>query len=116
MKRKTQPDRREKRRFDIDLPLHFRASIDGATSRWGIGTIQDMSSGGINFRCRREFPVGARLEIIIDWPTDRSDRAPVCLHASGLVLRSRGSKTALRLTSHHFQIEYRDSQPMGATA
>jgi len=116
MKKMTQPDRREKRRFDLALPVHFRANIDGATSRWGIGTIQDISSGGISFRCRREFPTGARLEMIIDWPAARTDRNPVSHHASGLVLRSRGTKTALRLTSHHFHIESRSTVPMGATA
>jgi len=116
MKKLTQPDRREKRRFWLALPLHFRASIDGATSRWGIGSIQDMSSSGISFRCRREFPEGAVMEMIIDWPAARPDRSAVSLHISGIVLRSRGTKTALRLTSHHFEVESRSAQPMGATA
>src|SRR4051812_18005279 len=116
MKKIPQPDRRDKRRFELTLPVHFRASIDGATSRWGIGTIQDISSGGISFRCRREFPAGARLEMIIDWPAARTDRSPVSLHASGLVLRSRGTKTAIRITSHHFDVERRETLPMGATA
>lgn len=116
MKKQTQPDRREKRRFHIPLTVHFRLTSEGYTSRWGVGTIHDIGSGGLNLRCRREFPVGGRLELIIEWPATQEQKYPVTLHASGLVLRSRGSRSAVQLTSHRFQVESHLSVPMGATA
>jgi hypothetical protein len=116
MKKQTQQDRREKRRFPLALTAHFRLTTDGVTSRWGIGTIHDISSGGLSLRCRREFPIGGRLEMIIEWPATQSGKFPVSLHASGLVLRSRGTRAAVQLTSHRFQAESHLAMPMGALA
>jgi hypothetical protein len=116
MKKQTQPDRREKRRFSIPLTVHFRLTSEGFTSRWGVGTIHDIGSGGMNLRCRREFPVGGRLELIIEWPAAQLGKYPVSLRASGLVLRSRGTRSAIQLTSHRFQTEAHVAMPMGALA
>ena len=114
MKKLTHADRREKHRFDLDMTVHFRLSLNGSISRWGVGTVHDISSSGMSFRCRRELPVGGRLELIIDWPAARRDQFPMSLHASGIVLRSRGSKSAIRITSHRFEVETGTS--MAATA
>jgi hypothetical protein len=69
-----------------------------------MGTIQDMSSSGISFRCRRQLPLGGHLELIVDWPADFGDRRLVSLHASGFVVRTNGSRIAVRITSHRFRI------------
>jgi len=116
MKRQPQPDRREKRRFQIPLNVHFRLTSEGFTSRWGVGTIYNIGSGGLNLRCRREFPVGGRLEMIIEWPATQQGKHPVTLHATGLILRSRSTRSAVQLTSHRFQVESHLAMPMGATA
>ncbi|MEO8593805.1 MAG: PilZ domain-containing protein [Candidatus Solibacter sp.] len=116
MKKQTLPDRREKRRYPLPLTIHFRLTTDGITSRWGVGTAHDISSGGLSLRCRREFPIGGRLELIVEWPATQSGKYPISLHASGLILRSRGTRAAVQLTSHRFEVESHIAMPIGAIA
>ena len=75
-------ERREKRRFALVHTIRFRLSAKRPTSRWAIGTIQDMSSNGISFRCRRPLPLGGHLELVVDWPAPLDDQRLVSLHAS----------------------------------
>src|SRR5207244_10638927 len=70
---RTASDRRVNQRFSIHLPIHFRVSQKGASSRWGTGMTCDISSSGVSFRCRRPLPVGAHIELIIDWPAKYAD-------------------------------------------
>lgn len=74
-------------------------------SRWGTGTIHDISSSGVSFRSRRTLPVGCHLELIIDWPATQSDRYPVTLHATGFVVRRSGNKIAVQIPSPRFVIQ-----------
>ena len=97
-------ERREKRRFVLARTVHFRLSAKQPTSRWAVGTIQDMSSSGISFRCRRPLPLGGHLELVVDWPASLDDQRLVSLHASGFVVRSSRTKAAVRITSHRFHI------------
>jgi hypothetical protein len=97
-------ERRGKRRFALRHTVHFRLSAKRPPSRWAIGTIQDMSSSGINFRCRRPLPLGGHLELIVDWPATLDDQRVVSLHASGFVVRSSRTRAAVSITSHRFQI------------
>jgi hypothetical protein len=113
---KYRQERRGKQRFVVDLTVHFRLSIKGFPSRWGTGTVHDMSSSGVSFRSRRQLPVGGHLELIIDWPCVRADKHPITLHATGLVVRSSGSKTAVQIPSHRFRIQTETAHPMGALA
>jgi hypothetical protein len=96
-------ERREKRRFVLAHTVRFRLSAKRSTSRWTIGTIQDMSSSGVSFRCRRPLPLGGHLELIVDWPATLGNPRLVNLHASGFVVRSSRTKTAVRITSHRFE-------------
>ena len=109
-------ERRGKQRFVLDLTVHFRLSLKGFTSRWGTGTIHDMSSSGVSFRSRRQLPVGGHLELVIDWPAVRGDQRPITLHATGFVVRSNGSKIAVQIPSHRFRIETEPSYPLSALA
>jgi hypothetical protein len=97
-------ERREKRRFLLAHTIRFRLSAKRPTSRWASGTIQDMSSSGVSFRCRRPLPLGGHLELIVDWPSPLDDQRLVSLHASGFVVRSSRAKAAVRITSHRFHI------------
>ena len=113
---KTAPDRRVNRRFSIQLPIHFRVSQRGASSRWGTGVTCDISSGGVSFRCRRPLPVGAHIEMIIDWPAKHDDLYAIDLQSTGFIVRCDGNKAAVRMTARHFRIESAKLQPIGQTA
>ena len=97
-------ERREKQRFVLVHTIRFRLSAKQPTSRWAVGTIQDMSSSGVSFRCRRPLPLGGHLELIVDWPASLGNHRLVSLHASGFVVRSSRTKAAVRITSHRFQV------------
>ena len=112
----TVPDRRVNRRFAIHLPVHFRISLKGGTTRWASGVTCDISSGGVSFRCRRSLPVGAHIELVIDWPAKYDEVVPVDLQSTGFIVRSDGNKAAVRMTARHFRIDSAKVQPIGQIA
>jgi hypothetical protein len=109
-------DRRVNQRFGIHLPIHFRISQKGAASRWGTGVTCDISSSGASFRCRRPLPVGAHVEVIIDWPAKYDGSYPTFLQGTGFVVRCDGNKAAVRMSARHIRIEQSNLTPMGQTA
>jgi len=109
-------DRRVNHRYELSLPIHYRVSAQGATSRWSTSVTCDFSSGDISFRSRRRLPEGAHVEMVIDWPA-RQDRADSTeLLATGFVVRSTASRVAVRINSHRFRIALTRAIPMGETA
>jgi PilZ domain-containing protein len=112
----TASDRRTNRRFPIHLPIHFRVSLKGASSRWGGGMTCDVSSSGVSFRCRRTLPVGSHIEMVIDWPAKYDNAYPIDLQGTGFIVRADGNKAAVRMTARHFRIDVAAAQPMGITA
>jgi hypothetical protein len=98
-------ERRGKQRFKLALTVHFRLSRKGSMSRWGNGTIHDISSSGLSFRTRRPLPVGGHVELIIDWPASYDDRYPITLHATGFVVRRSGNKIAVQIPTPRFVIQ-----------
>ena len=96
-------DRRKARRYLLRLPIHYRVSERGAMPYSGSGTTSDMSTSGLSFRCRRTLPVGAHIELMIDWPS-AADGASIELQITGFVVRTDGGKTGVRVTSHRFRV------------
>jgi hypothetical protein len=112
----TSQNRRSSQRYDLRLPIHFRVSQRGAATRWGSGTTGDFSSTGVRFRCRRSLPLGAHIEMIVDWPASQEGLRPVHLHATGFIVRANGSQTAVRLTCCRFDLRDISTESMAATA
>ena len=112
---KSAQERRTDRRFNVQLPLHFRVSQRTSSSRWGVGITTDMSSGGLSFRCRRAIPVGSHVELIIAWPAQHDDH-PIDLVATGFVVRSSATKASIRMTSRRFRILPLADQPLAVSA
>src|SRR5690242_18442534 len=112
----TTKERRFNQRFGVHMPIHFRVSQRGAASRWGSGTTGDFSSTGVRFRCRRPLPVGAHIEMIVDWPAVQEGNRQIHLHATGFIVRANGNEAAVRMTSCRFQVAEAAEAPMGATA
>ena len=113
----TAKDRRIHQRYGIRIPVQFRVSQKGATSRWGSGTTGDFSSHGVRFRCRRQLPLGAHIELVVEWPAKQEGVRPIHLHATGFIVRSSGTEAAVRITSCRFEIDRAATeQPISATA
>ena len=97
-------DRRDTTRYELRLPIHYNVSEKGALPRAGSGTTCDMSTGGLSFRCRRTLPVGAHIELLIEWPSRYGEIYPIDLLVTGFVVRSDGGKTGIRVTSKKFRV------------
>jgi hypothetical protein len=109
-------DRRDNRRYEIRLPLHYRVTEKGAAPRTGSGTTCDLSTGGLSFRCRRALPVGTHIEMTVDWPPRLGDIYPIDLVMTGFIVRSTGGKTAVRVASRKFKVNAEAAVSYQATA
>jgi len=109
-------DRRTTRRYDLHFSLHYRVAQKGAMVRLGSGTTCDMSAAGLSFRNRKPLPVGAHIEMMVDWPARYGDIYPIGLQVTGFVVRSDTARTAVRLTSRKFRVESMPAQLIRASA
>jgi hypothetical protein len=109
-------ERRAANRYDLHFPLHYRVSQKGALVRFGTGMTCELSATGLSFRCRKPLPVGAHIEIMVDWPAKYGDIYPIALQITGFILRSDGSRTAVRLTSRKFRVDAVHAEPVRASA
>jgi len=61
-------------------------------------------------------PVGAHVELVIEWPNRYEDAYPVELLATGFIVRSEGGRTAVRVTSRKLRVDQAPAQSLRATA
>jgi len=101
---KIAAERRNNRRYQVHLPLTYRISQKGFPPRTGTGTTRDLSTGGLSFRCRRSLPLGAHVELAIEWPAQYADAYPIDLQLTGFIIRSDGGRIGVRVTSHRFRV------------
>lgn len=97
-------ERRINKRYQVHLAMQYRVSRRGSLPCTGTGTTRDFSISGLSFRCRRTLPVGAHIELNIDWPARHGDNDPIDLQLTGFVVRSDNGRTAVRITSHRFRV------------
>jgi len=112
----TTIERRANVRYELRMPLRYRVSQKGESPYMGTGLTQDLSVHGIGFRCRRSLPVGAHVEVLVDWPAKHDDVYPLELQVTGFVLRSENGRTAIRMTSHRLRVADDPAQHIRATA
>ena len=109
-------DRRDNRRYELHLPVHYRFAEKGAMARSGSGTTCDMSTNGLSFRTRKPLPVGTHIEMTVDWPPRYGDLYPIDLVMTGFIVRSAGGKTAVRVSSRKFRVNAEPAATYQATA
>src|ERR1017187_5024315 len=93
-------ERRGDRRYGIQLDirwqlLHRRRVLDS-----GIGRTRDLPSRAILFEVGRLLPARAPLESATSWTALLPGVSPLKLVAAGRVVRSDGTRTAIRMTQH----------------
>jgi hypothetical protein len=96
-------ERREARRYALELTLHWRLLYRRRLVGSGIGRTRDLSSGGMLLAIDRMFPEGSHLEISLAWPALLNGVSPLKLMATGTVLRSDGRLTAVRALRYEFR-------------
>jgi hypothetical protein len=87
------------------MNLEVRYSIAGRCGAVenGSGHTIDMSSSGLSFTADRPLSIGQRLDLSIDWPARLDGDVQLQLVASGVVVRTAGAVTAIRLERHDFR-------------
>jgi PilZ domain len=98
-------DRRSKRRYPISLPVQYKIMKNYLVTGTGSGNSLDLSSGGISFSCPEPLRVGSYLELSISWPVLLNQSCPLQLVASGRVVRSDRTCTAMRLDRYEFRTQ-----------
>jgi PilZ domain len=90
-------------RYPLALEMSYSV-LDGARmgERRASQTI-DLSSSGVRFIAADPLALRTRVEIAINWPTLLEGRIALQLIAAGVVVRSSGRETAVRLEEHAFK-------------
>jgi hypothetical protein len=97
------PERRVKTRYKLALELSY-CVVGGARSREvGKGRTIDLSSAALRFAAERPLATGLCMEIVVDWPTLLDGRIPLQLIASGLVVRTHGTDTVVKIERYVFK-------------
>jgi hypothetical protein len=109
-------ERRSNPRFDLRFPLRYRISQKGVAPYTGTGLTVDLSIHGIAFRCRKPLPVGAHVELLVDWPAKFGDLYPIELQVTGFILRSASGRTAIKMTSHRLRVSEAPAQAVRVSA
>lgn len=97
-------ERRSHQRFAIVAVSQY---IAGGTR--GRASTSDISSGGVFLGTDTTLPVGAAVEVLIDWPALLEGRHRLRLVIHGQVLRSDTRGTAVRLGRYEFRLAPRCS-------
>jgi hypothetical protein len=96
-------DRRSSVRFPLNLEVRYSVAGRRGQVETGSGRTIDMSSSGLSFTADRPLLVGQNLDVSIDWPARLDGDVQIQLIVSGVVVRSSGAATALRIERHDFR-------------
>jgi hypothetical protein len=96
-------DRRSSVRVSVNLEVRYSVAGRRGTVEAGSGRTIDMSSSGLSFTADRPLLVGQKLDVSIDWPARLDGDVQLQLVVSGVVVRSSGAVTALRIERHEFR-------------
>ena len=96
-------DRRASVRFPLSLKVRYSVAGRRGPVETGSGRTIDMSSSGLGFTADRPLPIGQKLDLSIDWPARLDGDVQIQLVASGVVVRSSGAVTALRIQRYELR-------------
>ncbi len=96
-------ERRASRRFPLTLEVRYAVSGRVAPVETGSGLSINLSSSGMSFMADRPLLPGQKLAIAIDWPVRLDGSVNLQLILSGLVIRSKGTVTAMEILRYEFK-------------
>ena len=95
-------DRRSSVRVPVNLEVRYSVAGRRGPVENRSGRTIDVSGSGLSFTADRPLPVGEKLDLSIDWPF-QLDGDQLQLVASGVVVRTSGAVTALRIERYEFR-------------
>lgn len=87
MRIKRPAERRQKMRFPIAREVRYKVLENQRIAVAGVGTTENMSSGGVAFRSDGALPDGAYIEMSISWPALLDGECPMRLIVFGRIMR-----------------------------
>jgi hypothetical protein len=96
-------NRRQGRRYAIQLELQYKLLRRQQVVLYGGGVTSNISSGGVAFRTENVLPPGSPVELAIDWPVLLQNTCALKLVIFGRVVRSGERGTAIRLSRYEFR-------------
>jgi hypothetical protein len=100
--RRNRNERRQRARYEIALSVRYIVSSQSLVR--GTGELENISSAGLLFHCEGRVPVGSRILMEIEWPSQSADAGgAVALIVSGHVVRARASRVAVEIGAHYFR-------------
>ena len=96
-------DRRSSIRVAVNLEVRYSVAGRRGPVETGSGRTIDMSSSGLSLTADRPLPIGQKLDLSIDWPARLDGDVQLQLVASGVVVRTAGAVTAIRLERQDFR-------------
>jgi hypothetical protein len=98
-------DRRDRRRYDIDLSLQYKVLRQYQVCQSGAGKTVNLSSDGIAVAIDDVLSPGSAIELAIAWPVLLNQTCALKLVVTGKVVRSSGAMTAVRIERHEFRTQ-----------
>jgi hypothetical protein len=95
-------DRRDDRRYPIELEMKYKVVARGRNPLHGVGRTLNMSSGGILFDGDQDLPAGSFVELSINWPILLQNTRPLSLMIMGRVVRCKGNTVAVKTNRYEF--------------
>src|ERR1041385_2920387 len=96
-------DRRSRRRFVVNLPLHYKIMTGSPVISAGTGEALNISSSGIAFTSEGVFHPGTLIELTLSWPALLHEDIPIKLVMRGSVVRCDGRVVAVKIHHHEFR-------------
>jgi hypothetical protein len=96
-------ERREDRRYEIELDVRWKVVRRKRVIESGNGRTIDLSSGGIRFESGQQLAAGLSVELSIAWPFLLHNVAPLQLIVKGRIVRSGSGWAAIRTVQHEFR-------------
>ena len=96
-------ERRVKTRYNLTMNLSYCVLGGTRSGEAGRGRTIDVSSAALRFAAERPLGNGVGMEIVVDWPTLLDGRVPLQLIATGLVVRTDGTETVVKIERYVFK-------------
>ena len=96
-------DQRQHRRYPIRLDVEYKVLHKDRVALHGLGTTLNLSSGGILLSVDDSLPIGAVIELAINWPLLLEGFCPLKLKIRGCIVRSELNEVAVMIHHHEFR-------------
>ena len=96
-------ERRVKTRYNLVLELSYCVLGGARSGEAGRSRTVDVSSAALRFTAERPLANGLGMEIVIDWPTMLDGRVPLQLIATGIIVRTHGADTVVKIERYLFK-------------